>query len=172
MPKVTQKKGAGLRQDRPLSPTFSARTFHSPDPLSSPHTLACLSLTSLCQSPELPSAHLSYPVESLPTPLLACLTQKMRGTEGGTAVWGPTAGPASKDFQRRHQLLVVPAQSCSSPAGHPMVAALGFPPTSSLLTQQLPACLCSRSPARSRWRRDQQVPRKLTSGWGRMEWGM
>ena len=142
---------------------FSAHIFPSPDPSSSPHPLSCPSPTSLCQPPGVPSAHLSSSVKSLLPPLLGCLVKKMVG------VVVCTAGPDSKAPHLRHQLpgtyselLTTCRTSHSACTGVPSF----IPPTTQ---QPLPACLCSRSPARSRWRGgDQQVLRKLTAwlGWG------
>lgn len=56
------------------------------------------------------------------------------------AVWDPLQALPAK-LHLHHQPLLVHAQSCSPPVGHPMVTALGSPSSSSLLTQQVSACL-------------------------------
>lgn len=143
---------------------FSAHIFPSPDPSSSPHPLSCPSPTSLCQPPGVPSAHLSSSVKSLLPPLLGCLVKKMVGAVVCTA------GPDSKAPHLRHQLPDTYSELLTT-CGTSHSACTGVPSFIPPTTQQpLPACLCSRSPARSRWRGgDQQVLRKLTAwlgGWG------
>lgn len=153
---------AELVQSTAHSLPFSAHIFPSPDPSSLPHPLSCPSPTSLCQPPGVPSTHLSCSVKSLLPPPLGCLVKKMVGavvcTAGPDSKSSPPASPASRHLLRAAHHL----------RGLPTVLALGSSSSSPPSTSQpLPAFLCSRSSARSRWRGgDQQVLRKLTAWLG------
>lgn len=117
LPKVPQQQVAEVPTLSSSLPTPSSLQTHSYPPAPS----SCPSPTCLCQSPGVPSAHLSYSVKSLP-PCRVLGEENDRRRVGGSL--GPTAGPASRALHLRHQL-PAPTQSCSPPAGLPTGPALG-----------------------------------------------
>lgn len=156
---------AELGQHCPFPP-FSAHIFPSPDPSSLPHPLSCVPLQpSLCQPPGVPSTHLSCSVKSLLPPPLGCLVKRWWGR------WFVLPGPDSKKAPHlRHQLPGTYSRAAHHLQDFPQCLHWGSLPFLPTPQQPLPAFLCSRSPARSRWRGgDQQVLRKLTAWLGGME---